>query len=274
MPKKPKCVMILSEGPSDREALTGFFTDLYSMIDEDIKVMFPVLSEEKVNNEGNIEVNYNGDITSRCGIDKDNILPMILKLFIHPELKKHPAFEYPSSVCEVIHLVDIDGVYLDDNRIITGEKQDIDRPYYDVENNIIIAKERSNVIDRNHRKRENLAKLINTKRLRITIEKGANESREKPYSVFFFSKDLDHVLYGKANNAKYRKVDDAREFARNYSSDPLLMAKYFLEHQHAAPTEKYIDSWRWLMDDHDSLIPRTNINILVSKLLSRAGVKV
>lgn len=265
--------MILSEGPSDRAALTGFFTDLYSKIDENIEVFFPILSEESINDEGDIETHYNGDITSRNGINDSNILPMLLKLFIHPELKKHPAYEYPSSVCEVIHLVDIDGVYLNDDRIQTGEDQDMEHPYYDDKDNIIIAKDRVALIDRNQRKRANLEKMINTKRLRITMEKDANESREKSYRVFFFSKDLDHVLYGRANNESHYKVSDAQEFANSYYEDPLGMAKFFLEHPNASPFDNYLDSWKWLMDDTETLMPRTNLNVLVSDLLSRAGIK-
>ena len=274
MSSKPKCVMILSEGPSDRAALTGFFTDLYAMIDENIDVFFPILCETKLNEEGNIETNYNGDITSRNGINKDNILPMILKLFIHPELKKHTEYEYPTSVSEVIHLVDIDGVYLDDCRIKACEDPDIKLPYYDDENNIILAKDRGNLISRNQRKRENLEKIVNTKRLRITMEEGALESREKPYRVFFFSKDLDHILYGKANNESYRKVSDAQHFANSYYGDPLAMARFFLEHKQSSPVNKYKDSWQWLTNDHVTLEPRTNLNILVADLLSRAKVKV
>ena len=40
--------MILTEGPSDRAALTDFFTDLYSLINEDIEVFFPLLREESI----------------------------------------------------------------------------------------------------------------------------------------------------------------------------------------------------------------------------------
>lgn len=274
MGKKPKCVMILSEGPSDRAALTGFFTDLYAMIDPDIEVLFPRLYEESFDDDGKVEVKYNGDITSRLGITKDNILPMLLKLFIHPELKKHPAYEYPASVCEVIHLVDIDGAYLKESKIRNCEDQNKKLPYYDDESNIILTKDRESLIDRNQRKRENLDRLINTKRLRITMEKDANESKEKPYRVFYFSRDLDHVLYGKANNEHYNKVGDAQRFANNYYDEPLEMAKFFISLECASPVTDYKGSWEWLMNDQDTLSPKTNINVLVMDLLKRAKVKI
>ena len=274
MGRKPKCVMILSEGPSDRAALTGFFTDLYAMIDPDIEVFFPILSEERLSGEGDIEISYNGDITSRYGITKDNVLPMLLKLFIHPELKKHPAYEYPASVCEVIHLVDIDGVYLKDSKLQNCEDQSIKLPFYDDKKNIILTKDRESLIGRNQRKRENLDRMINAKRLRITMEKDANESKEKPYRVFYFSKDIDHVLYGKANNERYNKVSDAQSFANKYYDEPLEMAKFFIELECASPVTDYKGSWEWLMSDQDTLSPRTNINVLVMDLLKRAKVKI
>lgn len=274
MGKKPKCVMILSEGPSDRLALTDFFTSLYSMIDPDIEVFFPRLSEEYLADDGNVGVHFNGDITSRYGITKDNILPMLLKLFIHPELKKHPAYEYPASVCEVIHLVDIDGAYLKDCKIQSCEDQNKKLPYYDDESNVILAKDRDDIIDRNQRKRENLVRLINTKKLRITMEKDANESKEKPYRVFYFSRDIDHVLYGKANNVYLNKGRDAENFAKKYYGEPLKMAKYFIELECASPMTDYKGSWEWLMSDQDTLSPRTNINVLIMDLLKRAKVEV
>ena len=266
--------MILSEGPSDRAALTGLFTSLYEMIDPDIEVFFPVLSEEYLSEEGNIMVKHNGDITTRCGINKDNILPMLLKLFIHPELKKHPAYEYPSSVCEVIHLVDIDGVYLKDSSIQDYEDNDRKLPYYDDERNLILTNDASSLKERNKRKRENLDRMINAKKLRITMEKDANESREKPYRVFYFSTNLDHVLYERANNESYYKVSDAEDFANKFYDKPLEMAKFFINHKAASPVEDYKGSWQWLMDDEDTLMPKTNINVLIMELLSKAKIKI
>jgi len=145
--------MILTEGPSDRAALTDFFTDLYSMVDEEIEVFFPLLREESLSEDGDVDVHFNGDITSRNGVTPENILPLLLKMFIHPELKKHPAYEYPSSVHEVIHLVDIDGVYLDDDRIIEAEPDETrELPYYDDQNHTVIVRNRDAILRRNQRK--------------------------------------------------------------------------------------------------------------------------
>lgn len=266
--------MILTEGPSDRAALTDFFTELYSLIDEDIEVFFPLLTEESLSEDGDIEVNYNGDITSRNGINQDNVLPMLLKMFIHPELKKHPAYEYPASVQEVIHIVDIDGAYLDESRIVNAESGETrELPYYDDQNHIVIVKDRDTFIQRNMQKRENLEKLVNTKRLRITMSKGENEAKEKPYRVFFFSSNLDHVLFGKANNESYNKVGDARKFGNDFYGEPLKLASYFIHHPCATPAGNYFDSWSSLSENDCSLQPCTNINILVDDLLKRARIK-
>ena len=266
--------MILTEGPSDKAALTGFFTELYSLIDEDIEVFFPVLSEDCITGNGDVEEIYNGDITSRNGVEPDNILPMLLKMFIHPELKKHEAYEYPSSVYEVIHLVDIDGVYLDDDRIVQADQNETrDLPYYDDRNNTIIVRNRDWIIDRNRRKRENLAKLVETKRLRITMAKDENTAREKPYKVYYFSSNLDHVLFGKANNESRNKVGDARRFSNDFYEEPLKMAAYFMNHPCAVSEQDYYDSWKTLSENSSSLEAATNINLLVDDLLKRAKIK-
>ena len=272
--KKPKCVMILTEGPSDRAALTDFFTDLYSMVDKDIEVFFPLLREESLSENGDVEIHYNGDITSRNGITPQNVLPMLLKMFIHPELDKHPAYKYPSSVQEVIHLVDIDGVYLDDDRFIEAMPEETrELPFYDDRNHTVIVRNKYDIIQRNQKKRDNLEKLVKTNRLWITMDKDQNSSREKPYRVFFFSSNLDHVLFGKANNESFNKVNDARKFGNDFYGSPLKLANYFIKHACATPEKSYYDSWAALSAKGDSLESCTNINILVEDLLKRAGIK-
>ena len=266
--------MILTEGPSDRAALTNFFTEMYAMIDEDIEVFFPVMTEESISRDEGVEKNYNGDVTSRNGVTPDNILPMLLKMFIHPEFKKHPAYEYPASVVEVIHIVDIDGVFTADDRIIEGSPGNSKMlPYYDDENGIIIVKDLDEIISRNEAKRRNLKKLVDTKKLRITVAKGRHDEKEKPYKVYYFSSNLDHVLFGNANNEGFNKLPYARSFGNTFYDEPLKLASYFLNHPCAVDAKDYKESWEKLYGVNKSLKPLTNINILVRDLLKRAKVQ-
>lgn len=266
----PKCVMVLTEGPSDRIALSDFFNDLYAKIDKDIEVFFPVLKEEVISSSDGIEYKYNGDITSRRGVDSNNIFGLLLKLFIQPELEKRPAYIYPKSVCEVIHLIDIDGIYLDNSRIIedkSGVYQHL--PYYDVEQGIIYADKKAEIEERNERKRNNIKKLVDTKSINLKITKESNSSRERPYRVFFFSSNLDHVLYGKANNEDNSKIRDAQRFSNYFYNEPEKAAEFFINHQGAVKNTNYKDSWKLLMENHDENLQLTNINILVEDLLNR-----
>ena len=101
-------------------------------------------------------------------------------------------------------------------------------------------------------------------------------AREKPFRVFYFSSNLDHVLFGKANNERWKKVGDASKFSNAFYNEPLKMASYFLNHPGAAPVKNfndYYDSWELLSEDSYSLKMRTNINILVDDLLKRAKMK-
>lgn len=170
--------MILTEGQSDRNALVNFFTELYSRIDEDIEVFFPRLHDEYVNKDNTIA--YDGDITSRNKINEKNILPMLLKMFIQPCLKKHDAYKSPASILEVIHLVDLDGIYLADGYIKEPEKFDQkDYPFYDKDNKNMLVKNRDEILRRNIHKKQNLQRLIDTKKLEIRIDKGDNAVRLK-----------------------------------------------------------------------------------------------
>lgn len=272
MTRKPKCVLILTEGKSDRSALSGLFQDIYSCIDEDIEVFFPILKEDSFNNNGDKETHFDGDITSRNGVDENNILGLLMKMFIHPELEKHPAYKTPSSICEIIHLVDIDGAFLNKRNVLTapdvfGKKL----PHYDVANNTIVARDRSSIVDRNIRKRKNLEKLISTRKLNVTLSAESGESREKPYRVYYFSSNLDHVLHGDANMPSYLKVPHANRFANEYDNWK-DMAKFLLNHPCAVTTKNYLESWEILMNSN-TLSPMTNINLLIADLLKRANVK-
>lgn len=272
MTNKPKCVIVLTEGPSDRSSLGGFIQDAFSQIDDEIEVFFARLSEDVLNEQGDIETHYDGDITTRRGINENNILPMLLKLFIHPELEKHPAYKSPSSICEIIHLVDIDGAFLNKRNVLVAPT-DFEKklPYYDVANNTIIARDRSSIVDRNIIKRKNLERLINTKKLNVTLSEESSESREKPYRVYYFSSNLDHVLHGDANMPSYLKVPKANRFA-NEHDDWKDMANFLLNHPCAVNTKNYQESWEILMNSN-TLNPITNINLLVADLIKRANVK-
>ena len=266
--------MVLTEGPSDRAALRNLFTELYSYIDDSIEVFFPILTEKSITKDDGVEIDYNGDITSRYGINNNNILPMLLKLFIHPEFEHRPEYEYPASVVEVIHIIDVDGVYLRDEYIKDGkELYDRKLPYYDDKAGCILVNDVNEIISRNEVKRNNLQKLIDTKKLRITIAKGRHDEKEKPYRVFYFSANLDHVLFGNANNYSGNKVKDAKRFGNAFYDEPLKLASYFLNHPCAVESSDYKESWEILQGEDKSLRPLTNINVLVKDLLKRAKIK-
>ena len=102
-PKK-KIVLVLVEGQSDINALSYAIPQLYDDIDEEYEVFFPVLHDEK---------QTGGDITSKYGVRPDNIERLISKLFIDDFLKDYGL--YPKDITEIIQIVDVDGVFIDDD---------------------------------------------------------------------------------------------------------------------------------------------------------------
>jgi len=107
-PKK-KIFLFLVEGVSDRNALEVPFGQLLEDIDPDIVLEFAMLMQD--------DGSFGGDITSKNGIHPDNIERFIDEIMVSPLLKRTGL--YPKDIVEIIHFVDMDGAYIDDNLVVT-----------------------------------------------------------------------------------------------------------------------------------------------------------
>jgi hypothetical protein len=88
-----------------------------------------------------------------------------------------------------------------------------------------------------------------------------------PYSVYFFSCNLDHFICGDANLDKYKKITCADTFAREHGNDIASFAKYLHDDSSAVKGMSSTESWDMIMDGCNSLKRYTNINLLVTSLL-------
>lgn len=169
MAKRKKVILLIVEGITDKTCL-GF-------------------ALSKILNSNIVEFQLiNGDITCETGINSSNIaekVGRIVKEFSDPFSFKALDF------LEIVHLVDMDGAYVADNQIVQRtpetpvDPSDRKKLYYG--DNQIFVNNIVSIQKRNQQKTSIINRLISMKKVWRTI----------PYSVYFFSCNLDHTFMAK-----------------------------------------------------------------------------
>lgn len=252
MRNKPKrnIILFLVEGKSDREALQGPIQELYDRKDENNEVVFRIINEE--------EAESGGDVTTRTGVYPENIEAKINKLFLGNFFKVNGL--NARDISEIIQIVDTDGVYIPNDAVREKEEQSGDSStFYD--DKTINCSNASNIIRRNEHKRKNLDYLISLKRITI-------RQFPLPYSIYYFSCNLDHFLHNSANLEPRMKRSLASIFADNFIDNPDGFVNIISGDPSAVTGMNYGESWNYIKDDLNSLQRHTNLNILLDKIVS------
>lgn len=227
--KRRKIVLVIVEGPSDETALEQSFTALFDPDEIRIKVV-------------------HGDITADIGASSSNVVASV------GSLVKNYASIYglkPRDFLQVIHITDTDGVYIPDSNVI--EKGDhMGRPEY-TETNIVAAPE-SKIKERNARKKACLDKLSLTPFVWKIV----------PYSIYYMSCNLDHVLYDVQNSDDETKNKNAFRFATKYKDDFDGFVEY-ISGPTLAVAGDYKETWEYIRQDLNSLRRHTNLNLCFQK---------
>ena len=174
-------MLVIVEGPSDASALERYFVKYF---DSD-RIVTKII---------------HGDITTDKNIDQSKIKAhlgsKVKSWIINDKFKK-------SDIDRIIHIVDMDGAYIDDSFIQLDEL--CKDPYYSLIS--IKTSNVENICNRNAQKRENINTLsTNTSGICNGI----------PYKVYYMSCNLDHVLYNLQNANNKEKEENALEFSEKY----------------------------------------------------------
>ena len=220
---RKKVVFIIVEGPSDQDALEILLTKIFDSDSVHVEVM-------------------HGDVTTDFDVNPANI-----KKKLADTIKGYAnQFRLSSShFCRVIHLIDTDGAYVPDDCIY--EDESLENPHYTL--TAITAKKRENLINRNLRKRNNV-NVLHTCQTIWSI----------PYSVYYMSCNLDHVLHNKLNSTDEEKELDAHEFAKKYRDDVDAFLKFICESDFSVAGD-YPQTWQFIKEGNHSLERHTNFRI-------------
>lgn len=156
-----------------------------------------------------------------------------------------------SDFLEIVQVVDTDGAYVSEDRILTGN---YDHPFIDVGKGVIRTIDRLGIADRN---------LGKTELIDLLVE--CEEIEGIPYRVMFMSSNLEHVLHGRANcNDQDEKTKLSKKFALRFDSDLPGFVRFISESDFAVKGG-YRESWDYIRNsekDTRSLERHTNIGLL------------
>jgi len=247
---KGKVVLFLVEGLSEIKVLKPIISEIYYRIDPDIDVCFPTIIEDGLTR--------GGDITSQYNVRPNNIENEIYKQFLKTFFDHEKLF--PKDIIEIIHIVDTDGVYIPDDHVKAKENDEINTKIFYGENEMFTVNIEA-TLNRNKRKRENMNFLSSLSSIKV-------KSKTIPYSVFYFSSNLDHVLYDNANLDMRSKVEIAGIYIEQLESNPFKFIETLKNTSCAVTGMDYSQSWEFIRQDIHSLHKYTNLSILFDKLCS------
>ena len=224
---KKKILLFIVEGKTDEIALGLILSKLFN----DDNVKFKVVR---------------GDITS----DKDSTQTNIIKK-VNEQIKAFLDNNHFSKkdITRVVHLVDIDGVYVDDASVV--EKSDLRCIMYFVDR--IEAPNKINAIARNNKKRTLLNKLYTTTKI-----SGLD------YKMYFFCCNLEHVLHNQQNAADDTKAELAYEFSDRFAENVSEFVEFINSSEFKVEGE-YLDTWEFLKEGKNSLSRYSNFHLFFNK---------
>ena len=226
---RKKVVLVIVEGPSDETALGVMLNQVY---DENMVYVHIM----------------HGDITTRKGVRSDNILAKI-----GDEVRAYARSQHYTAkdFKQIIHIVDTDGVYIPETRIV--EENGLDKIMYETDG--IHTGDKQGVVERNRQKAENLYRL-----------RGTGQIWNIPYRVYYMSCNLDHVLHNKRNSTEDDKENDAYSFAKKYRNDLVGFVEFLCESDFSIKGD-YKESWAHIEKGINSLERYTNLCICIAEEL-------
>lgn len=228
---RKKVVLFIVEGTTDRESLEIL---LQEIIEAKREVVFKVVG---------------GDITSNKGVNSDNIKNKINNIIKDGGKQKFK----PSDYLEVIHLVDTDAVFISEKNIYKDKS--LNKFVYKEDG--IYAKYIERVIERNTQKKNMLNLLSKLNNIYGSV----------PYRIFYFSCNLEHVLYNEMGVRDRVKMRYAEEFQDKYIDDIDGFIDFICNSDFTVD-KSYKESWEFIKKDNNSIKRFTNFNILLKDYLT------
>lgn len=223
---RKKIVLFIVEGINDKTCLEGVLENVV----ESEEVRFQMTD---------------GDITTRSGIDEYKIRNEIGKIVKTFKDKYHLK---PEHFMKVIHIIDTDGLYLKEDYI---HQADVEKPLYMDDG--IYTKDVAGIIERNRKKSAVVERMLDINMVLKSI----------PYSVYYFSSNMDHVLHNNANLSNQEKDDLADAFDEEYSDKPEEFVRLMRCSSYTVKGT-YEETWDFIRMDKNSVHRYSNFGVYLA----------
>ena len=162
----------------------------------------------------------------------------------------HPFQKISTSDIErIIHIIDTDGAFIPDSAII---ETDDDRAQYFEDS--IHYYNRSQLVGRNHKKAKVIRKLLEV-----------HQVDNIPYSIYFASCNMDHLLFDQRNLSPNDKTRNAFRFASECKEKENLNSSIFSPK--IGTNGSFAESWEIIQQGYNSLNRYTNLNIFLNSII-------
>lgn len=190
---------------------------------------------------------FGGDITTELAGDSDNHEKRIIG-FIQDHADRKHTFKM-DDIATIIMVTDLDGCYIPDEAII--QSHDYKGVVYHDDG--IYTDDRCDIKKRNNRKRKVINLLV-----------GLTSIDGIPFEIYFMSRNLDHVLYGRPNINENDKICKAKRFVREHRT--LESLEQFFDSILGDMPNNYQESWDYVRTAGRlrSLERHTNIGLLLN----------
>lgn len=169
-----------------------------------------------------------------------------LNILVDKYIKEHREFTN-QDFKEIIQICDTDGCFIPEENIY--EDKEGAKPIY--EDDRIVADTTEIIIQRNNRKTNNIVELVEN------VEKICNI----PYSLYFVSCNMDHLLFNERNSNRILKKDNKFKFHNMLRQNQELLNETLFKEGICANTD-YYDSWIYISENNNSLQRHTNFNLI------------
>lgn len=224
MGKTKKVILFIVEGITDKTALGA--------------VLDAILSNEKIH-----FAITEGDITTKDDVNASNVIRRINEIVKFTQERYH--FK-ASDLLEVVHLIDTDGAFIPDDAVIDNpDATHIQYTLQDIQTNDV-----GKIIERNQKKLS-LVKILRSK----------TEINKKPYKMFYFSRNQEHVLHNEAKELTTSEKNAlADQFDDLYGDRPEVFLEFIKSKDFAVPGD-YAETWKFIEDGIHSLERWSNFHL-------------
>lgn len=160
----------------------------------------------------------------------------------------------PGDFLRVIQIIDTDGAFIPDECVRNIMADGGGKTLIYTETGIE-AINPDKIIQRNQRKRANVSVLYT-----------ASKISNIPYSMYYFSRNMEHVLHGDAGDpSDDEKRDYAEAFAERYEGD-IEGFKLLMRSNELAVHGDYGETWQYVFTGTNSLKRGSNLRVLLDSL--------